>query len=194
MSDRTIPTELLQPYLLDRLLRSTAGSAGGGFDADAVDGVNATAVEESVRRDLLYLLQTRSPATGVRPGLEGSVMNYGTAEVVARGQFVSAAAEIKHNVAEAIRRFEPRVVQGPTLRIDIDDGSGGLPTPERTPTQVELRITAEVWAIPVKRPLRMTVGMDVRTGQITSEAGGTTVPGDLRGGAASLMAGATADG
>jgi type VI secretion system protein ImpF len=109
----------LRPSLLDRL---TAPSGEGlPIDPESDRPRQIDQLRNQVMRDLEYLFNSRRalpdfPAE--RDHLNRSLLTFGLPDFSEKGLVAMLGDDLKHAVAEAIRRFEPRLSD---VRIEIDD-------------------------------------------------------------------------
>ena len=138
------PRELDRPIKLSVLDRALGdGMSDGGGDL--------TALNESVRRDLELLLNTRRlyvPVSDDYPELQRSVLLFGVPDITSLGRDAPATrTRLLAHIEEAIALFEPRLSN---VRVSIVDGQ----TPNGGLRQVHFRINAMLAADP--EPLRVS--------------------------------------
>lgn len=140
----------IQLSVLDRLLDDGAPASG-----DAL-----TALRESVRRDLEWLLNTRrlyQPLSEDYAELQRSVLLYGIPDITSLGRDAPATrARLQAHIEEAIALFEPRLSNVRVAVVEAPAESGGM-------RQVHFRIQALLLADP--EPLR--VSFDTRVDRST---------------------------
>ena len=146
--------------LLDRLMADGPDRARSGDTADA-DGMEA--LQESVRRDLQWLLNTRRRWRSLPPafaGLEVSPLGYGLSDIAGGDMQDPARREaLRREVEDTIRRFEPRFV---TLRVALS------PEEDRPLSgTLDLRIEALLRAEPAPEPVRFITLVDPATDEVT---------------------------
>lgn len=158
--------ERLQPSLLDRLTDLNPEKASETREERVID---TRRLREILQRDLSWLLNSGNAEcyldASVFPHAAASVLNFGMREV--SGEFSSAerAQLIREAVAEAIRRFEPRISAG-TLDVELRSEDS-----ERE-TIVSFDIRADMWAQPMPMELFLRSQVDITTGELTLERRG----------------------
>jgi type VI secretion system protein ImpF len=115
----------LLPSLLDRLIEY-------GENETPVDlgsrGQSLSEMQESVRRDLQDLLNTRQSATEMYPAdaeLAQSVLSYGLPDLTTLNPTVGDQRRLlQQTVEQTIRRFEPRLMEVRVTTAAVDPSSG----------------------------------------------------------------------
>ncbi|MEM9432115.1 MAG: type VI secretion system baseplate subunit TssE [Pseudomonadota bacterium] len=164
MADRTI-AERLQPSLLDRLTDHAPDKAGEGRDERVID---VRRLRDIIRRDLAWLLNTNNHEslidTELHRNVVRSTVNYGIREVAGEMSTVRRAQEIRDTIAEAIRRFEPRI-EPESVKVELRQ------TEQRTESVINFDIRAAMWAQPVPLELYIRSEVNVVTGELKLEQG-----------------------
>lgn len=150
----------IQLSVLDRLLD----------DGETPSGDGLTALRESVRRDLEWLLNTRrlyTPISEDYPELQRSVLLYGLPDITSLGRDAPATrARLQAHIEETIALFEPRLSNVRVAVVEAPAEGGGL-------RQVHFRIQALLLADP--EPLRVwfDTKVDRSNGGFDVDVGGT---------------------
>lgn len=155
------PKERLQPCLLDRLSDDAPGTQADSRE-DRV--MSLRQYREAVLRDVAWLLnatryESAQPLDDY-PEVQRSVVNYGVAELSGREASSLDPRDLERQVAEAIRRFEPRIAPA-SLNVEI----------ERDQTKMSkwaliLRIEGQLWATPTPEALYLRTAIDLETGDV----------------------------
>ena len=160
------PRDRLQPALLDRLIRS---------ESDAARVLSKSELRHAVLRDLSWLFNATQPHADwneTRPVIAGSVLNFGLPPLAGRQLSKLDIARLERTIAEAIKRFEPRILAD-TLTVRAIDGGSGLDTHNRS----EFEIRGHLWAQPVPLELLLRTQMDLEAGQVeVRESAGALTP------------------
>ncbi|MCF7699894.1 type VI secretion system baseplate subunit TssE [Loktanella sp. M215] len=161
MADRTI-IERLQPSLLDRLTDDDPDNATESRDARVI---TLNRLRDIVRRDLGWLLNANSLDTVLddqeTPHAVNSTLNYGIQDT--SGDFATGnrAEAIRRAIAQAISRFEPRIIPG-----TLDVSMVAAPADRGRPV-VDFDIHAELWAQPLPMELYLRSQIDLTTGALS---------------------------
>ncbi|WKB55663.1 type VI secretion system baseplate subunit TssE [Eleftheria terrae] len=175
-----MPTPLahdrLQPSLLDRLIGADAPHDG----ADRT--LSRRQLREVVARDLVWLLNATRPeppqeddpwaAGPAMPSGGGehrrrwheasharaSVLNFGLPAMTGASQGAVDRRRLQRELAEAIRRFEPRLIPE-TLEVAVEGAAS-----ERSHSQLRLVIKGQLWCEPVPLDLWLAAELDLETG------------------------------
>ncbi len=113
------PDSRLLPSLLDRLTTPSAAVSSSDPDPDRPRQINQ--LRNQVMRDLEYLLNSRRALADFPPDrdhLNRSLLTFGIPDFSDKGHVEMLSDDLKHAVAQAISRFEPRLSE---VRIEIDD-------------------------------------------------------------------------
>lgn len=150
--------ERLQPSLLDRLTDNAPENRKESLDQQAL---SMTQLRQAVLRDLAWLLNTSNLAAiedlDAYPAVAGSTVNYGVPGFAGMVGAVDRAQALESAIAEAIRRFEPRI-RAESLRVHARDLSeeAGIPA-------LVFEIRGELWAQPVPLQLFLETSIDIET-------------------------------
>ncbi len=145
MSARTTGRPLL-PSLLDRLDRAA------GLRTNRVVGIDD--LRNWVLRDLVFLLNSRRGPTDLAAPLDDSLLAYGLPDLTnARLNEASVRERLRAAIANAIRRFEPRLFD---VRISVD----AVCSEE---LQLRFRIDAMLRAEPEPQPFSAEPLLDIPT-------------------------------
>jgi type VI secretion system protein ImpF len=109
----------LLPSLLDRL--TAPSGAELTFDPDSDRPRQLAQFRNKVMRDLEYLFNSRRALADFAPDrdhLNRSLLTFGLPDFSDMGLVELLSDDVKHAVAQAIRRFEPRLSE---VQIEIDD-------------------------------------------------------------------------
>jgi len=124
--------------------------------------INARRLRECVCRDLAILLNSTSldAITDLEalPEVQSSVLNYGMPSLAGRPSALVDLRQIARTIEDAIRRFEPRLVQ---VRV--------LPETDRDAAEeheIALRIEAELWGQPVPQHLVLRTRISTESGDV----------------------------
>jgi type VI secretion system protein ImpF len=172
----------LRPFLLDRLTddRATRRSrpaprrgpaAATPAPPDDPPGPTATDPEtlldrakyrERLRRDLMWLMNSRAPADseGLEkfPEVARSVLNYGIPDITRLTSNGASVREVERWIARAVERFEPRIVAG-SLQVRL------MPADPASPGALRFEFEADVWMLPEPEPIYLRTEIDVGTGE-----------------------------
>ncbi len=155
MSDQ-IPTELLQPCLLDRL---TDDEPHKREESRTQRVISHLKYRRGVLRDLEWLLSTSAylnPPGSEKPDLREypeawrSVINYGTRQIC--GLTAPNMERLRQELAEAIRIFEPRILP---RSIEVKA--------EMTRNMVTFEVHGELWAHPIPERLHLKTSVDLES-------------------------------
>jgi type VI secretion system protein ImpF len=146
--------------LLDRLIDAEPERA---TDAPASAAASVEQLRRSVHRDLEALLNARRPWRSVpetTPALRLSPIGYGIPDFTA-GAFNDRRQreQLRAEIEEAIRRFEPRLAQ---VQVQLADDGGDL-----LRTTLRLRIDALLRVDPAPEPIIFDTMVDTTTADVT---------------------------
>jgi len=153
--------EKIQPCLLDRLTDENPESKK---ESRSERIVSVRRYREGVMRDLVWLLNARTHTAGEEfngfPEVARSVLNFGARDLC--GVVLSGLdlRELEHDLAEAIRRFEPRI-NPRTLEVKAVTGAKG------TANGIAVEVRGELWAHPIPEQLYLRTEIDLDTGTFT---------------------------
>ena len=150
--------ERLQPSLLDRLTDDAPEHRRESLDGQTL---TMTQLRQAVLRDIAWLLNTTNLAASEEldgfPKVEASALNFGIPGFAGLSGAGARAATLEGAIAEAIKRFEPRI-RPQTLRVRAREGGGS----HEVPTLV-FDISGELWAQPVPQQLFLETSIDLET-------------------------------
>lgn len=155
MSDR------LQPALLDRLTDEAPHEA---TESETRRVMNKSQLRQAVLRDLGWLFNaTQNQPSWVEehPDIAASVLNFGLPPLA--GQRVSRldVHELERTIAQAIRRFEPRILPETLVVTALEAGSV-----LDTHNLIEFEIRGHMWAQPVPLEILLRTRLDLEAGQV----------------------------
>ena len=120
--------ERLNPSLFDKLvadldmpgLRDDSGNVSElsretmkHYSVPKLERFNETALRETVKRDLAWLLNTTNMATGTDldpyPEIKSSVLNFGVADLTGKAYSYRVVQQRAKDIAAAVKAFEPRI-------------------------------------------------------------------------------------
>ncbi len=155
-----IAVERIQPCLFDRLIDEDPEAKQ---DSRASRVISLQRYRDGVRRDLQMLLNASAHLSEEDWHQFGevrhSVLNYGVSDLC--GQLASNLdlAAVEHEILEAIRYFEPRIMSNTlSVRAVRDQSKVG-------PNAVAFEIRGELWASPIPEQLFIRTEIDLDTGQ-----------------------------
>ena len=147
--------ERLQPSLLDRLTDLAPENRRESLDQQSL---STQQMRQAVLRDLAWLLNTSNLAAVDEidgyPRVSASVLNFGVPGFTGMVGASDKAQALEVAIADAIRRFEPRIRPN-TLRVRARDDSA-------VPSLV-FEIRGELWAQPVPLQLFLETSIDIET-------------------------------
>ncbi len=159
MADAII--EKIQPCLLDRLTDENPESQKEGRSERIV---SIRRYREGVLRDLVWLLNGKSHTVEEElnefPEAARSVLNFGTRDLCGLISANMDMRDLEHDIAEAIRRFEPRI-NPRTLEVKAVAGT------KRDSNGLSIEIRGELWAHPIPEQLYLRSEIDLDTGEYT---------------------------
>lgn len=150
--------ERLQPSLLDRLTDNAVDHRRESFDQQAL---TMSQLRVAVLRDLAWLLNTTNLATeddfAGLPLVAASSVNFGIPGFAGLVSTQKQIATMEAAIAEAIRRFEPRI-RPETLTVKL------RPAEEDEATlSLVFEIQGELWAQPVPQQLFLETAIELET-------------------------------
>ena len=170
MSSRNVteiePRDRLQPALLDRLIRP---------EGDAARVISKNELRQAVLRDLSWLFNATQPHADwsvSHPALAGTVLNYGLPPLAGHQLSKLDIAQLERTIAEAIKRFEPRILPDTLVVRALESGSGVLDTHN----MIEFEIRGQLWAQPVPLEILLRTQMDLEAGQVEVREGAAAAP------------------
>ncbi|WP_138464443.1 type VI secretion system baseplate subunit TssE [Poseidonocella sp. HB161398] len=148
------------PSLLDRLtddaplLREDPRGRPGGGPAGGPPG-GLAGLKRAILRDISWLLNTaaleRSADLSACPHVAASCLNYGAPSLYGREREGLDLYRLQEEIADALRRFEPRLAPGSLLVSGWESGEAGA--------AICLRIEAELRVEPM--PVRMVMRTEI---------------------------------
>ena len=164
------PRDRLQPALLDRLIRD---------EGDASRVISKSELRQAVLRDLSWLFNATQPHAEwdeTRPAIANTVLNFGLPPLSGRQLSKLDVSKLERTIAEAIKRFEPRILPD-TLSVRAVESGSVLDTHN----MIEFEIRGQLWAQPVPLEMLLRTQMDLEAGQVeVREAAGPLTPGRQR--------------
>jgi len=157
--------ERLQPSLLDRLTDKEPDNASDPPSARVID---IRQLEEIVRRDLVWLLNTNNRDTDIDaeqfPYAAKSVLNYGVGEISGEYSNRTRVDFIRRSIERAIQAYEPRIspASNQVIRREQTEASKAV---------VTFDIFGELWADPVPIELYLRSVIDLRSGELDLQVG-----------------------
>ena len=152
----------LQPALLDRL---TDEDSSSHVESPEIRVISKARMREAVLRDLSWLFNTTQPLSEVETAgfveVEHSVLSFGLPPL--SGQTLSSidAHGLEQRVAQAILKFEPRILPK-TLEV-VASMSGSQASHHN---QIGFTISGKIWAQPVPLELLLQTNVNLETGQV----------------------------
>ncbi|HEY5707593.1 MAG TPA: type VI secretion system baseplate subunit TssE [Terrimicrobiaceae bacterium] len=157
MADAVI--EKIQPCLLDRLTDENPESQK---ESRSERIISMRRYRDGVLRDLVWLLNAKAHTAdeGLNefPEVAHSVLNFGSRDLSGLISSGMDLGDLEHDIAEAVRRFEPRI-NPRTLLVTAVIGT------KRDSYGVSIEIRGELWAHPIPEQLYLRSEIDLDTGQ-----------------------------
>ena len=150
--------ERLQPSLLDRLTDLNPSAKRDGPDQQAL---TLSQLRQAVLRDVGWLLNTTNLESveylALAPRAAASTLNYGIPGLAGLLDSSSRLHSLEDELAQAIRRFEPRI-RSDSIKVRARGASdeGGKPA-------LVFEIEGELWAQPVPLQLFLETKIEVET-------------------------------
>ncbi len=163
------PSEKLQPCLLDRL---TDDEPAKKQESRNQRVMSIQRYRQAVMRDLSWLLNTQTNAE--KSGLDdfdqfaSSVLNFGIRNVAGMMASSLNAEDMRYQLIEALRRFEPRIMPGTisvVMMVEPDEMS------HRRSLCFEIR--GDLWTQPIPESLFIKTELDLETGKCRLNWGGS---------------------
>jgi type VI secretion system protein ImpF len=156
-----MPTERLQPSLLDRLTDDDPGSPRETREQRSFD---ARRLHACVLRDLGWLLNATDGHCGAGlaayPLAERSTLNFGIPDLAGTSASRVDVAELARRVKEAIVRYEPRILrEGLSVHVVTQPQSVDGPL-------LTMRIEGDLWATPAPLRIRVDTRFDLESGRV----------------------------
>ena len=162
MAEQLLPTDRLQPALLDRL---TDDEPDKKQEPRVARVLSKSRMRQSVLRDLAWLFNaTRLEAVtdlARVPDVRRSVLNYGLPALSGRTASSLDVSDLARAVREAILTFEPRIMPA-TLQIRTLLEAGDLDHHN----VIGVEIHGELWAQPVPLEFLVRTEFDLETGKV----------------------------
>jgi len=162
MVEQLLPTDRLQPALLDRLTDDEPDKRQEPVQARVL---SKPRMRQSVLRDLAWLFNaTRLDAVtdlAKVPNVKRSVLNFGMPALSGRTASSLDVTDLARAVREAILAFEPRILPG-TLDIRTLLEPGALDHHN----VIGVEIHGELWAQPVPLEFLVRTEFDLETGKV----------------------------
>jgi type VI secretion system protein ImpF len=155
-----ILTERIQPCLFDRLTDEDPESKQ---ESRASRVISLPRYRDGVLRDLTWLMNASAHLAEEDANQFGevrySVLNYGTSDFC--GQLAASLdlVAVEHEIKEAIKRFEPRIIAN-TLTVKAIGETAKL-----GPNFVAFEIRGDLWAAPMPEQLYIKTQIDLDTGE-----------------------------
>ncbi len=154
------PSERLQPCLLDRLTDDDPRASDERRDMRVV---SLQRYRRAVLRDLTWLLNTSCHTEEEEfaefEEAENSVVNYGVPDVCGLSIGAQGLDMLERRMIQAIRRFEPRIIESSlVVRAILDEK-------EMSPNALTFEIRADLWAQPACESLYVKTEVDLETGR-----------------------------
>jgi type VI secretion system protein ImpF len=161
----------LQPALLDRLSDDAPHERKEAEDKRVMSRAQ---LRQAVLRDLAWLFNATQPNPDwaeSHPDVAHSVLNFGLPPLAGQRVARLDITQLERTIAEAIRRFEPRILPQ-TLSVRALETSSVLDTHNT----IEFEIRGHLWAQPVPLELLLRTKLDLEAGQVeVRDASGTAL-------------------
>ena len=152
--------ERILPCLFDRLVDENPESKN---DTRGERALSLKRYRESVLRDLAWLMNAKAHLETDELHLYGeandSVLNFGIPDFCGRLSTSLDLSRIEVQIADAIKRFDPRLIPSTLSVKAIEDA------PTAGPSMIAFEIRGELWASPVPEQLYIKTQIDLETGQ-----------------------------
>jgi type VI secretion system protein ImpF len=154
------PSEKLQPCLLDRL---TDDEPNRQQESRNQRVMSMRRYRQAVLRDLAWLLNTCAHIE--QDGLDefeevpSSVLNFGVQDITGMTASSLSVEEMRYQLMEALRRFEPRILPNTiSIKMAVD--------PEAMSNRsIRFEIRGDLWTQPIPESLFIKTEMDLETGE-----------------------------
>jgi type VI secretion system protein ImpF len=162
-----VPSERLQPSLLDRLTDEEPDQLRESADKRVL---SSERLRESVRRDLAWLLNTANLGSVLDlsgyPEAERSALNFGIPDLTGKTASSLDAAALVRIIRRAILVFEPRLVHN-TVKVQV------LKSDSADVNAVCFGIEADLWSqpFPLRLYLRTELNLEDGEARVTEVAG-----------------------
>jgi len=160
------PSEKLQPCLLDRL---TDDEPNRQMESRNQRVMTLRRYRQAVLRDLAWLLNTSAHIE--QDGLEdfkevsSSVLNFGIQDITGMTAASRNSEQIRYQLVEALRRFEPRIIPNTiSIKMEVDPM-------EMNTRSIRFEIWGDLWSQPIPESLFIKTRMDLETGECKLDRG-----------------------
>ena len=154
-----VPTERIQPCLLDRLTDDEPEKKHESRNARVI---SPSRYREAVLRDIRWLFNTSarlaSEDLAEYPEVQSSVLSYGIRDLCGRITASVDIPELERELTGAMNHFEPRVIPGSLHIRAVEDAT------DSSPSMLSFEIHADLWANPVPEHLFIKTQIDLETG------------------------------
>jgi len=154
------PSEKLQPCLLDRL---TDNEPSRQKESRNQRVMTLRRYRQAVLRDLAWLLNTSAHAE--QDGLNefeevtSSVLNFGVHDITGGSAVSRDSEQIRYQMIEALRRFEPRILPNSiSIKIEVDPKT-------MSNRSIRFEIYGDLWSQPIPESLFIKTEVDLETGE-----------------------------
>ena len=158
MAEELFRRERLQPSLLDRLTDSAPEHRRESLEQQTL---TMTQLRQAVLRDLAWLLNTTNLGAtedlSLFPRVADSALNFGVPGFTGLIAESERVADLEAAIADAIRRFEPRI-RPETVRVQARAGGEN-----RIGRSLIFEISGELWGQPVPQELFLETEIDIET-------------------------------
>lgn len=155
-----LPSERLQPSLLDRLRDDEPGNTQESREQRVL---SVRRLRESVLRDIAWLLNAVSlesvQTLEAYPEVAGSVVNFGILDLSGHSVAYSDVETIEKRIRKAIINFEPRILPN-TLVIKV------VSTDAYNHNAMNFDIEGDLWMQPLPTRLYLKTQLDLDTGNV----------------------------
>lgn len=149
----------LQPALLDRL---TDDAPDLRSEPEAQRVMSKAQLRQAVLRDLAWLFNaTQPPGNDQPPAIAASVLNFGLPPLAGRRVSRLDVHALERTIAQAVRRFEPRILPD-TLSVRAVEAGSVLDSHN----MIEFEIRGWLWAQPVPLEVLLRTHMDLEAGLV----------------------------
>jgi type VI secretion system protein ImpF len=154
------PSEKLQPCLLDRL---TDDEPNRQKESRNQRVMTLRRYRQAVLRDLAWLLNTCAHIE--QDGLDdfeevsSSVLNFGVQDITGMTAASRNSEQIRYQLVEALRRFEPRILPNSiSIKMEVDPKI-------MNNRSIRFEIWGDLWSQPLPESLFIKTEMDLETGE-----------------------------
>jgi type VI secretion system protein ImpF len=163
-----VPSERLQPSLLDRLTDEEPDKVRESGDKRVL---SSQRLRESVRRDLAWLLNTTNLGSvqdlSEYPEVERSTLNFGIPDLTGKTASSVDAVALVRLIRRAILEFEPRLLRS-SVKVQV------LTSDSHNVNALSFGIEADLWAqpLPLRLYLRTELNLEDGEARVLEVAGG----------------------